>query len=83
MAFYDRQDTDYAHYFRAASRFKYRSIFGRPKATLVRIAAESKVSSKYLATIWTALNTKEPVGPMAKLQAMWLVLPVPSKGQSE
>jgi len=83
VAFYDRQDTDFAHYFQAAWRFKYRSVFGAPNATLADIAAERKVSPKYLAMVWQALNTKEDVGPMAKLQAMWLALPVPDANQPE
>jgi len=83
VAFYHRQNTDYADYFRAAWRFKYRANLGQPKATLAQIAAEAKVSPKYLATVWQALNAKEDVGPMAKLQAMWLALPVPAADQSE
>jgi hypothetical protein len=77
--FYHRQDTDYADYFRAAWRYKHRAKLGQSKATLAEIAAAAKVSPKYLATIWRALEeTKEEVGPLAKLQTMWRALPAPS-----
>ena len=73
--FYDRQATDYADYFRAAWLYKHRAAFGKSKATLADIAGEAKVSARYLATIWEALETKEEVGPLAKLQSMWHALP--------
>ena len=70
--FYERQPTDYAEYFLAAWRFKHRAVLGKPAATLASIAAETKVSPKYLPMIWRALEvTKEEAGPLAKLQAMW------------
>src|SRR5262250_3451539 len=50
--FYQRQPTDFADYFQAAWRFKYRAILGKPGATLSDIAAASKVSPKYLPMIW-------------------------------
>jgi hypothetical protein len=81
--FYSRQDTDYADYFRAAWFYKHRAVFGRPKATLADVAAQTKVSAKYLTTIWQALETRENVGPLAKLQAMWRALPVPKADQPE
>src|SRR5437899_130015 len=81
--FYSRQDTDYADYFRAAWLYKHRAVFGRPKATLADVAAQTKVSVKYLTTIWQALETREDVGPLAKLQAMWRALPVPKADQPE
>lgn len=78
--FYDRQATDYADYFRAAWLYKHRSVFGKPKATISDVAAQNKVSARYLTTIWQALEeAKENVGPLAKLQAMWRALPVPSE----
>ena len=46
--FYERQPTDYADYFQAAWRFKHRSALGKPGATLADVAAEAKVSAKYL-----------------------------------
>ncbi|MGH9661677.1 MAG: DUF1587 domain-containing protein, partial [Bryobacteraceae bacterium] len=80
--FYDRQPTDYADYFRSAWLFKHRAVFGKASATLAEIAAETKVSPKYLATIWRTLEqTNEEVGPAAKLQAMWRALPAPKDRQ--
>ena len=82
--FYDRQPTDFADYFQAAWRFKYRAALGKPGATLAGIAAESKVSPKYLPLVWQALEqTKEEVGPLAKLQGMWRQLPSPKAGQPD
>src|SRR5947207_1949814 len=82
--FYERQPTDYADYFRAAWLYKHRAAFGKPRATLAEIAADNKVSPKYLATISQALEqTKEDVGPPAKLQAMWRALPAPKGRQPE
>ena len=54
--FYERQDTDYADYFEAAWRYKHRAALGKPKATLADVAAESRVSPKYLATVWSTLE---------------------------
>src|ERR1035441_7589704 len=84
--FYLRQPTDYADYFQAAWRFKYRSILGKPNATLASIAADAKISPRYLAMIWPLLEeppekAKEEVGPIAKLQALWHALPVPNANQ--
>src|SRR6202521_1295805 len=56
VGFYQRQPTDYADYFQAAWRFKYRSILGKPAATLDGIAAESKLSAKYLPLVWQILE---------------------------
>jgi hypothetical protein len=82
--FYERQPTDYADYFQAAWRFKHRSVLGKPNATLADVAADAKVSPKYLPVIWKMLEeTKEDVGPGAKLQAMWHALPVPSGNQPD
>ena len=69
--FYHRQNTDYADYFQAAWRFKHRAALGQPRATLADIAADAKVSAKYLATVWDVFEgPRETVGPIAKLQAM-------------
>ncbi len=81
--FYDRQPTDYADYFRSAWRYKHRAFFRQSRSTLAGIAAEDKVSARYLARIWEALERKEDVGPLAKLQAMWRVLPAPESGQMD
>jgi hypothetical protein len=56
-------------------------VLGKPKATLADIAAQNRVSARYLTTIWQALEApKDDVGPLAKLQTMWRALPVPEKG---
>jgi hypothetical protein len=81
--FYTRQDTDYADYFRAAWVYKHRAVLGKPKATLADVAGQTNVSAKYLTTIWKTLETKEDVGPLVKLQAMWRALPVPKAAQRE
>ena len=78
--FYARQPTDYADYFQAAWRFKYRAALGKPGATLASIAADLKISAKYLPMVWQILEDNSPeagVGPVARLQAMWRALPVP------
>ena len=87
VGFYERQPTEYADYFQAAWRFKYRSVLGKPGATLAGTAAERKVSAKYLATIWQILQetqeAKEEVGPIATLQAMWRALPAPGENKPD
>ena len=86
--FYERQPTDYASYFEAAWRFKHRSVLGKPRATLLSVAADAKVSAKYLPMIWQILEeppsaAKQEIGPIAKLQAMWRGLPVPSGSEPD
>ncbi len=77
--FYKKQPTDYADYFQAAWRYKNRVALGKPNATLDTVAAESKVSAKYLKTIWQFLDAPaETVGPVSKVQGMWKALPGPS-----
>ncbi len=78
--FYKSQNTNYSDYFLAAWRYKHRNALGSPKATLASIAAENRVSPKYLATLWKTLEeTKEEIGPLAKLQDMWRAVLAPSK----
>jgi Protein of unknown function (DUF1587) len=77
LNFYLRQPTDYADYFQAAWRFKYRAALGKPAATLAAIAVDAKVSSKYLPMVWQILEDKGAVGPIAKLQTMFRALPAP------
>jgi hypothetical protein len=86
--FYKRQPTDYADYFEAAWRFKYRAHLGHSSTTLPEIAAAAKVSPKYLPMIWEILGeTNDPAieeaGPIAKLRAMWRSLPAPNRGESD
>lgn len=85
--FYERQPTDYADYFQAAWRYKYRKALGNPRATLASVATEAKLSAKYLPLIWGILeespeSAKREVGPVAKLQAMWRALPEPGGEQA-
>jgi len=81
---YQRQNTNYSDYFQTAWRYKHRAALGKPTATLADLAATNKVSPKYLATIWQILEeTKEDVGPLAKLQNMWRQLPGPKGNQPE
>ncbi|HLK65696.1 MAG TPA: DUF1592 domain-containing protein [Bryobacteraceae bacterium] len=81
--FYQRQPTDFADYFQAAWRYKHRAALGKPALTLSGVAAENKVSPKYLSMVWQILEepadaAKKEVGPIAKLQSMWRALPPPS-----
>ncbi len=78
---YHRQNTDYADYFQAAWRFRHRAALGQSGSTLADIARENRVSPKYLATIWSTLETPADVGPVAKLQSLWRALPAPPAGQ--
>lgn len=83
LAFYRRQPLDYKDYFRAAWRYKHRAAAGQAERTLAEFATESKVSPKYLATIWKLLeeSPNEKIGPIAGLQALWLELPPPADGK--
>ena len=74
--FYLRQPTDFADYFQAAWRYEHRAALGKPTATLASIAAEAKLSPKYLPMVWDILEGQaDEVGPIAKLRAMWRALP--------
>jgi hypothetical protein len=81
--FYSQQPTDYAAYFEAAWRFRYRNALGKRRATLASVAAESKVSPKYLPMVWQILHDPGAAGPVLKLQTMWRGLPAPAAGQSD
>lgn len=88
VAFYNRQPTDFADYFEAAWRYEHRAALGEPRVTLASIAAESKVSAKYLPMVWGILEEppsveRREVGPIAKLQAMWRALPDPNEKQPD
>jgi len=71
IQFYSSQPTQYADYFAAAWRFEHRANLRQPTATLASLAAEAKLSPKYLQMVYQALKTPETLGPMAKLQQMW------------
>lgn len=81
--FYKRHNTELSDYFHAAWHYKRRARLGKPKATLADVAAERKVSAKYLATVWRALEeTKEDIGPLATLQSLWRGIPITADAQS-
>jgi hypothetical protein len=77
VRFYQRQPTDLAAYFLAAWRFRHRAALGKPDAPLAAFAAEEKLSAPYLATVWAALEKKEELGPLARVQGMFAALPAP------
>jgi hypothetical protein len=81
--FYRRQPTDYADYFEAAWRYRYRTALGKPAETLSEIANESKVSPRYLPLVWQILHQKHAVGPVMKLRRMWFALPAPGAEQPD
>ena len=83
--FYDRQATDYADYFRAAWRYKHRAVLRQTQSdTSPTSPRRTRSARRYLATIWQALErTKEDVGPLAKLQAMWRALPAAERDQPD
>jgi hypothetical protein len=67
--FYRRRNPDYSDYFRAAWRFKHHVALDKARATLASLAAESRVSPKYLATVWRTLEkSKEDIGPLAPVR---------------
>ncbi len=81
VGFYKAQPTDYADYFEAAWRYKYRVALKKPNATLAAIAIQAKLSPKYLPMVWGILHDQNAVGPVLKLQKMWLALPTPRAAQ--
>jgi mono/diheme cytochrome c family protein len=82
--FYKRQPTDYADYFQAAWRYRYRAALGAPNATLQTVAAAAKVSPGYLELVWKTLTAPGgKAGPIAKLQDMWNALPAPDKAHPD
>jgi len=77
--FYRRQPTDIADYLVAAWTLRHRGALGLPVATLGSIAAEAKISPRYLELVWNTLaDPKVDVGPIARLRARFNELPVPS-----
>ena len=82
--FYHRQNINLSDYFQAAWTYKNRAALGRSAVKLEDIAAERKVSPKYLATVWAALEgSQEEVGPLATLQTLWRGLPAPTLADGE
>ncbi len=83
ISFYQRQPTDFADYFEAAWRYRYRQTLGKPSATLASTAAASKVSPKYLPMVWRILGEQNAMGPVATLQKMWQALPTAAGNQPD
>ena len=83
VSFYKAQPTDYADYFEAAWRYKYRVALKKPGATLTTTALDAKVSAKYLPMVWGILHEPNAVGPVLKLQKMFQALPSPAAAQPD
>jgi Protein of unknown function (DUF1592)/Protein of unknown function (DUF1588)/Protein of unknown function (DUF1587)/Protein of unknown function (DUF1585)/Protein of unknown function (DUF1595) len=81
VGFYAAQPTDYADYFEAAWRYKYRAALKKRHATLATTAVDAKLSPKYLPMVWQILHDQNAVGPVLKLQQMWLALPPPKEAK--
>src|ERR1700733_12562415 len=82
VGFYAAQPTNYADYFEAAWRYKYRVALKKPHATLATTAADAKVSPKYLPMVWQILHDQNAIGPVLKLQKMFEALPPPAAAQT-
>ncbi len=78
LSFYAAQPTNYADYFEAAWRYQYRKALKQRHATLASTAADAHVSPKYLPMVWQILHDQHALGPVLKLQKMWLALPAPA-----
>lgn len=81
--FYKRQKTDLADFFFAAWKYRYRTQIGRPNDSLIDFAKQDKISAKYLTTIWDILNSKDEVGPINAIQAIWNDLPASNESNSK
>jgi hypothetical protein len=79
IKFYTWQPTNYADYFRAAWTYRHRTELGKSDATLASIAADAKISPKYLPQVWQILQEPDAIGPVLKLQNMWNALPAPGE----
>ena len=80
VQFYKRQPTELADYIQAAWELRQTaSKQGDSPAgetTLKQVAAQQKVSPKYLATVWSILTEKKKsIGPLFTLREMWNELP--------
>src|ERR1700722_9476090 len=80
--FYYAQPTNYADYFEAAWRYKYRVALKKPHATLATTATEARLSPKYLPLVWQILHDQNAIGPVLKLQQMFAALPPPRAEQT-
>lgn len=80
--FYFSQPTQYGDYFQAAWRYKHRAALGKPNATLASIAADMKLSAKFLPMVAKILDEPGAIGPVLTLQKMWLALPDPKHSET-
>lgn len=81
--FYQRYNVDLADYFFAAWRFQQRESVGPTAELLGKLARESRLSPKYLVTIWSALTERTDVGPLAEIQTEWRKLPADAQTPGE
>jgi mono/diheme cytochrome c family protein len=82
--FYKRHQVDYADYFMAAWRFQHRAELGNANTSLSDIAAEMRLSAKYLATIWSIVSDSQPQpGPLGEVFSLWSKLPAEIDKQAD
>jgi mono/diheme cytochrome c family protein len=78
--FYEGHKVDLADYFLAAWKYRHRDRLGRADADLERFAAETGLSPKYLALVWSALTDADgEVAPLTAVRKAWLDLPPPDQ----
>jgi hypothetical protein len=76
MAFYQRQQTDLAAYFFALWRYENRSALGIGGASLATIAAQERVSPRYLELVRGIVQERAGAfGPVAGLHDRWDAMP--------
>ncbi|HZN33025.1 MAG TPA: DUF1592 domain-containing protein, partial [Pirellulaceae bacterium] len=80
IEFYKRHEVDLADYFLAAWRYRHRAALGRPEQRLADVAADARLSGKYLERIWRLLTDAElpAAGPVAAIRTQWQELPAPA-----
>ena len=84
VQFYQQQPTDLADYFYAAWQYRCRSQSANVSVSLDNIAAEQRVSPKYLATVWDWLtSSRHSVGAITNLRAKWNNLPLDEQQTSD
>jgi mono/diheme cytochrome c family protein len=82
--FYERHRVDYADYFLAAWRFRHRAALGKPQASLADFAKESRLSARYLETIWSYLEDTRPApDSLGEVRLRWRKLPGDVQKQNE
>jgi hypothetical protein len=76
IEFYNRHSVDLADYFEAVWRFEHREALDKATWSLTNFAAESRLSAKYLAMIWSIVSDPAPqTGPLGELLTLWHKLP--------